>query len=423
MCSISSIGQEGAQNNKEDALYVDRSISRLGELSQRHRDENVKVDAYGSVRRKKTTRDRANRKLRSIESTKFNHKNGWSFRSLSILYQDQGSLLDRLLHFIRLVPVVIIFLIVGIAITTLLLTYFEFPSAFIGRNIVEDKFVDSDGSFRNRILSLLSSDTTAYTDRSPNYQQDEVSRKSVTGYSELRFNRYQLEEGETLVELSDRFGVTVDTLISFNGIKHEHDLDNGSELIIPNQSGLRYIVRRGDRLGRIADRHGVELSILEKVNGIKKESILHGQILLIPGVELGEKARNQVLGRIYIRPAEGQIIYGYGLHEDSLTGIENFHSGIDITNDTGTPIVASMGGTVIKEGFNRNYGRYLVIRHKGGFETLYAHLGKTTVFVEESVKQGQQIGQMGSTGYVTSGRLHFAIFLNGEHVDPVIYLE
>lgn len=238
----------------------------------------------------------------------------------------------------------------------------------------------------------------------------------------VRYERYQVGAGDTLAALADRFGVTPDTIISFNDIKRERDLKPGRELIIPNRSGIRYVVRRGDNLSRIAMRHGVSLAALLDSNEVERSTITPGQRLLIPDVGLSENARNRVLGQLFVRPARGRITSGYGYRNDPVTGLRKFHNGIDIANQRGTPVVAAMSGSVVKAGYNGNYGRYLILRHAEGFQTLYAHLDKALVTVGDRIRQGQQVGEMGNTGYSSEDHLHFSIFLDGAHVDPTEHL-
>ena len=239
----------------------------------------------------------------------------------------------------------------------------------------------------------------------------------------VQFRRYEAAAGDTLGALAERFDVTPDTIISFNELRRERDLKEGLELIIPSHSGIRYVVRRGDNLSRIAVRHGVSLDAVLDVNEVASSIITPGQILLIPGAGLSENVRNRVLGRLFITPARGRLSSPYGYRNDPFTGLRKFHNGVDIANGPGTPVVASMSGAVASVGYNGNYGRYVILRHPDGYQTLYAHLARTHVSQGDRVRQGQQLGEMGNTGYSTGNHLHFSIFLNGTHVDPQEYLD
>ena len=239
----------------------------------------------------------------------------------------------------------------------------------------------------------------------------------------VQFRRYEVGSGDTLGAIAERFEVTLDTIISFNGLRRERDMKEGLELVIPSHSGIRYTVRRGDNLSRIAARHRVSLDAILDVNDVASSIITPGQILLIPGVGLSENVRNRVLGRLFIAPAQGRLSSPYGYRDDPFTGLRKFHNGIDLANGPGTPVVASMSGAVATVGYNGNYGRYVIVRHADGFQTLYAHLARTHVSQGDRVRQGQQLGEMGNTGYSTGNHLHFSIFLNGAHVDPQEYLD
>ena len=239
----------------------------------------------------------------------------------------------------------------------------------------------------------------------------------------LQVQPYRVVSGDTLSGLAARFGVTLDTIISFNEIKRARDLRVGREMIIPGASGVRYAVRRGDNLSRIAINHGVELSTLLDVNDIERDLITPGQILVIPGGRLSENALNRVIGHLFVWPARGRLTSRYGYRNDPLTGIRKLHNGIDVANAQGTAIMAAMGGKVATVGYNGNYGRYLIVRHQDGFQTLYAHLHNIVVERGQSIRQGQRLGGMGNTGYSTANHLHFSIFHHGKHVDPLSLLD
>ena len=94
-----------------------------------------------------------------------------------------------------------------------------------------------------------------------------------------------------------------------------------------------------------------------------------------------------------------------------------------MANEFGTPIVATAPGTVEKvQSSSYGYGNYVVIRHKLGFSTLYAHMRSYVVTPGEQVKKNQIIGYMGSTGYSTGVHLHYEVRIANKPVDPWSYL-
>lgn len=97
------------------------------------------------------------------------------------------------------------------------------------------------------------------------------------------------------------------------------------------------------------------------------------------------------------------------------------HYGIDIGAAYDTKIYASDGGVVVTSESSYSYGNYVMIAHGNGRYTLYAHMSKRLVSVDDVVKQGTVIGLVGSTGYSTGPHIHFEIIENGERVDPLQY--
>ena len=235
--------------------------------------------------------------------------------------------------------------------------------------------------------------------------------------------RHVIAEGDTLGGIAIEYGLSLDAIVSFNTIRDARSLPVGATLLLPPVSGVRYEVRRGDTLTGIASRFGVGLNALLDVNELSTQTIVPGQSLLIPGARLPENTINRVLGRLFVAPARARISSRYGYRNDPYTGLRRFHNGIDLAGAAGSPIHAAMRGTVALVGYNGIYGHYVILRHAEGYQSLYAHLQSVSVSRGDTVRQGQRIGAMGSTGYSTGTHLHFSVFQNGEHVDPLPLLD
>lgn len=104
-----------------------------------------------------------------------------------------------------------------------------------------------------------------------------------------------------------------------------------------------------------------------------------------------------------------------------VLGYTRAHKGVDFRASTGTPIPAAGAGRVVARSYNRGHGNYVKIRHNGSYETLYAHMSRFAkgVVVGSTVKQGQTIGYVGSTGLSTGPHLHYEIIKDGKHVNPM----
>lgn len=125
-------------------------------------------------------------------------------------------------------------------------------------------------------------------------------------------------------------------------------------------------------------------------------------------------------------PSTHEVSWPYGSRYDDT----DFHTGLDIGDYSqeiyGDSVVAAADGTVamVSEDWTpgRGYGMYLVIEHENGFATLYGHLSAIDVEEGDTVKAGEQIGQIGATGFATGPHLHFEVRVNGQHTDPAEYL-
>ena len=130
-----------------------------------------------------------------------------------------------------------------------------------------------------------------------------------------------------------------------------------------------------------------------------------------------------------VRPTVGTITSRYGMRVHPFSratgGDDTFfshHSGLDISNELGTPIQATADGEVTFTGWLSNYGQTIIIKHSPDIETVYGHLHRVHVRLGQPVKRGQQIGTMGETGRATGPHLHYEIRKKGQAINPEPYL-
>ena len=129
------------------------------------------------------------------------------------------------------------------------------------------------------------------------------------------------------------------------------------------------------------------------------------------GPQLGDAPR-------LVLPVAGRPSSGYGMRADPIQHTEINHPGFDLAAPTGTPVSAAAGGTVIHAGPAGTYGNLITIRHDNGYETRYAHLSAVSIKEGQHVDAGQQIGNVGTTGYSTGPHLHFEVRHDGKTIDP-----
>lgn len=115
----------------------------------------------------------------------------------------------------------------------------------------------------------------------------------------------------------------------------------------------------------------------------------------------------------------GYISSPFGGRSNPFSGYgRDWHPGIDIAVDYGTPVYASAAGYVEQSGWYGGYGKYVRLSHDFGYETAYGHMSRLAVEAGSFVKKGEVIGYVGSTGYSTGPHLHFEILKYGEQVNP-----
>jgi murein DD-endopeptidase MepM/ murein hydrolase activator NlpD len=123
-----------------------------------------------------------------------------------------------------------------------------------------------------------------------------------------------------------------------------------------------------------------------------------------------------------ISPTHGWVTSSFGYRTDPYTGSRALHKGLDIAGRMGTPILAPADGQVVYATQKRSLGNAIKMRHGYGIETVYGHLSEMLVKPGETVKRGQQIAMMGSTGRSTGPHLHYAVLVNGKAVNPNNYI-
>lgn len=117
-----------------------------------------------------------------------------------------------------------------------------------------------------------------------------------------------------------------------------------------------------------------------------------------------------------------RITSHFGKRSDPFNSRLTSHNGLDIGGNTGDPVYAAANGTVTDTGYHSARGNYVTISHPSGLKTNYMHMNKISAVKGAKVKQGDEIGWLGSTGRSTGPHLHFEVVKDGAVVDPLIYL-
>ena len=116
------------------------------------------------------------------------------------------------------------------------------------------------------------------------------------------------------------------------------------------------------------------------------------------------------------------VTCAYGPRVHPINGNKSFHYGVDLAAGMNTEIYATKSGTVTGATYGEANGYYVTINHGDGYSSIYAHMTNYVVSVGDSVKQGQLIGYVGTTGWSTGPHLHFEILYSGSNVNPMNYI-
>jgi murein DD-endopeptidase MepM/ murein hydrolase activator NlpD len=243
------------------------------------------------------------------------------------------------------------------------------------------------------------------------------------------WTEYSVKEGDTISGIASQFSISAGSIIAFNHIQEAWNIRAGKILKIPNMDGIPYTVGKNDSISKIAVKMKVPQNAILDANNILSDNIQPGEVLFIPGARMDANEFNRAFKRDtssrdipVIFPVGGKVTSGYGWREDPvrpIPGQKRFHWGVDFIGKTGDPIKAAMKGTVLYIDNNPNLGNFIILKHDGGYQTLYAHLSAYSVKAGDTVSQGQEIGKIGATGYTTGPHLHLEVFRNGNRINPL----
>ncbi|MBX4210952.1 peptidoglycan DD-metalloendopeptidase family protein [Candidatus Parcubacteria bacterium] len=229
-----------------------------------------------------------------------------------------------------------------------------------------------------------------------------------------QISTYVVHKGDSLSQIAKMFGVSVNTIIWGNDLRTSV-ISEGQTLLILPVTGVRHIVKAGDTLKSIAAKYKGDLEEIRQFNDLSDNPKLAvGEVVIVPDGEIANT--QQVWNTSSVHGASGVPSYEgyYAPPLVSYVKTQGLHgyNGVDLADPIGTAVHASASGDILisrDSGWNGGYGKYVVIAHDNGTQTLYAHLNETIVFAGYHVTKGQLIGFVGNTGKSTGPHLHFEV--------------
>ncbi|HKA56871.1 MAG TPA: M23 family metallopeptidase, partial [Candidatus Binatia bacterium] len=203
---------------------------------------------------------------------------------------------------------------------------------------------------------------------------------------------HQVHPGETLSEIGLRYGVSYRDIARYNAMSDPDKLEVGQWLRIPPPKPTRVAIAATPReypATRALPEARQNLSPLPQGRGWPGDSPL------------------------FSWPLEGEVTSGFGPRNG------RFHDGLDIAAPRGTPVLAAADGQVIFSDVLRGYGKVVIVRHAGGYLTVYAHNSGNLVAEGQLVRRGERLATVGESGHVTGASLHFEVRKDNLARDPL----
>ncbi|MEM6811498.1 MAG: LysM peptidoglycan-binding domain-containing M23 family metallopeptidase [Pseudomonadota bacterium] len=255
-------------------------------------------------------------------------------------------------------------------------------------------------------------------------------------------NEHQVRKNDSVHSIAQMYEVSVNRLVALNQLKPPYQLQIGQTLRLPTPTIEQKAVQK-ENLKRMEREAPTKSNA--RINPVQRETL--GEPLSAP--QMGQPQTGQVSPAVqtphakpaqvqqtsaarsvpkttpkasgsakYMRPVSGRVISGFGPKPGGL-----HNDGINIKASRGTPIRAAENGVVVYAGNDlEGYGNLVLVRHEGQMLTAYAHLDKMLIDKGATVKRGEAIGTVGSTGQVDTPQLHFEVRRGTKPLNPENYL-
>lgn len=226
---------------------------------------------------------------------------------------------------------------------------------------------------------------------------------------------YVVRKGDSISQIAKMFNVTPSTIVWANDLNGGL-IREGQTLVILPVSGVSHTVKQGDTVASIAKKYRGDVDEILQFNGLTPgQALAAGMVILVPDGEGATLTSGTGIATSKVRGTNGPSYAGYYIRPVNVArksqGLHGYN-GVDLAAPIGTPVLASASGDVIisrDSGWNGGYGKYVVVNHSNGTQTLYAHMSEVIVGSGWHVVQGQVIGYVGNTGKSTGSHLHFEI--------------
>jgi len=287
----------------------------------------------------------------------------------------------------------------------------------------QSHFISVQDAFQPIVSNLIIQENVLGSISSPLFvASDSMASLSTEQASDEKYIiKHTVAEGETLSAISEKYNISVTTILLANELNNSK-IYPGQELLILPINGILHMVDKGETIETIAKNYSAKKDEIIGYNNLSSDGGIYiGDIIIVPNGTMPRQvaptiATSQkditVPNSYFIIPTKG--IISQRSHYSYTSSGAAYYTAVDIANSIGTSIVAAAGGTVQIVKNVWPYGNYITILHPNGVVTLYAHLSAFAkgIVPGATVLQGQTIGYMGNTGKCISlggngSHLHF----------------
>ena len=279
-------------------------------------------------------------------------------------------------------------------------------------NEVTEKYEKQKKVFEKRVVALYETGEIDYLDIL-------LNSNSVSEFVSSYYVIAEITEADN--ELLNDIAEKKDT-IALSKEKLENEKEELASLVETQQRTSKILQNtktiRESYISKLSDEEKEKQAQIDEMT--KQYEEVNRQIL-----ELAQQGLDtQYIGGELAWPVPGytKITSKYGMRVHPITGQYKLHTGVDIGAPTGANFIAANDGIVVKAEYNTAYGRMVIIDHGGGISTLYAHGSEFLVEVGQTVKRGDAVLKVGSSGYSTGPHAHFEVRINGVVTDPMPYI-
>lgn len=256
-----------------------------------------------------------------------------------------------------------------------------------------------------------------------------LQSQNLNDFLDRRYRLKQVYQSDraTLVELDQKSAVIADQQKGVEQQKNSIGLLR-QQLLVSRDQYTEQVRQQAGIMSRLRENRGALTAAIDQLDResdeitnliLEKIAVAEAADAQVAREEALRAARNS--GKM-VRPSYGPVTSNFGSRYHPVLGYSRFHAGTDFGAEHGSPILAAETGIVIFSGWYGGYGNSVILDHGDGITTLYAHASRLNVSEGGTVRKGQVIAKIGTTGLSTGPHLHFEVRRSGEPVDPMGFL-